>query len=60
MVKWKEIEGDLFDYDKTYYLTQCISADFKMGKGIATEFVQRYNVKELLLDKYKDNFQNIL
>lgn len=59
MVKWKEIEGNLFDYDKTHYLAQCISSDFKMGKGIATEFVRRYNLKELLLEKYEDVYPNI-
>lgn len=59
MIKWKELEGNLFDYEVTHFLAHCISADFKMGKGIATEFVRRYNLKELLLDKYKDNFQHI-
>lgn len=58
-MEWKEVEGNLFDYEKTHYLAQCISSDFKMSKGIATEFVNRYNLKELLLDKYKDILPNI-
>ena len=53
-----EIEGNLFDYDKTHYLGHCISSDFALGKGIALIFNNRYNLKEKLLNKYNGNLLN--
>lgn len=34
----KEVSGDLFSAPKNYSLGHCVSADMKMGKGIATKF----------------------
>ncbi|CAB5120668.1 unnamed protein product [Rhizophagus irregularis] len=47
---FKEIQGDLFvDAPENSSLAHCVSADFKMGKGIATIFKRKYyGVKELL------------
>ncbi|RIA96246.1 hypothetical protein C1645_755498 [Glomus cerebriforme] len=46
---FEEIQGDLFvDAPENSSLAHCVSADFKMGRGIATIFRQKYNgVKEL-------------
>ena len=49
---YKEEKRDLFSVPSDYYLVQCISADFGMGKGIAVEFNKKFNMKTLLLDKY--------
>lgn len=39
-----EIKADLFTIDKKYYLVHCISSDFVLGRGIATEFRDRFNI----------------
>lgn len=40
-----EERRDLFTVSSEYYLAQCISSDFGMGKGIAVEFNKRYDMK---------------
>lgn len=45
---YKEIQGDLFLLENEYYLAHCISADFKLGAGIAVEFDRRYNMAAIL------------
>lgn len=40
-MKIKEIQQDLFAVPKDYILVHCISADFKMGAGVAKEFAKR-------------------
>ena len=59
---YKEECRDLFSVSDDYYFAQCIGADFKMGKGIAVEFNNRFNTKGLLilnnpayLSEYIDN-----
>lgn len=39
---YDEKQTDLFDVDNKYYLAHCISADAKMGKGIAVNFVEKF------------------
>jgi len=39
-MKYQEIKGNLFKVSNEYTLTHCISADCKMGAGIATLFVK--------------------
>lgn len=51
---YEERIGDLFTCPDNYYLAQCISADFAMGKGIAVEFNKRYNMKNILKNTYPD------
>ena len=41
----KEEKKDLFSVDSKYYLVHCISADYKMGAGIALEFEKRFHIK---------------
>lgn len=46
-----EIQGDLFSTlqeDKEYCYVQCISADLKMGKGIALDFNKNFNSRNEL------------
>lgn len=43
-MRFKEIKADLFTITDAYFM-QCISADFKMGAGIAVEFNKRFNNK---------------
>ncbi len=42
-----EKEGDLFELPDDYALAHCISADARMGKGIAAEFVRRFGLESL-------------
>lgn len=52
-----EEKNDLFSYEGKAWLAHCISADFGMGKGISTQFNDRYNMKNYLLKNYfKDNW----
>lgn len=39
----KEVNKDLFTVSKDYALAHCISADFKLGAGIAKEFDKRFD-----------------
>lgn len=51
---YKEEVRDLFTVPEEYYLAHCISADFKMGKGIVIEFNKRFDLKRKLQSKYPD------
>ena len=35
---YKEEKRDLFSVSDSWYLAQCVSADFAMGAGIAVQF----------------------
>ena len=41
-MEYREVRQNLFTVDKKYYLAHCISADAKMGAGIAVEFAKKY------------------
>ena len=45
---YKEIKQDLFSVPEGYYLAHCISADFKLGAGIALGFNKRFNMRQKL------------
>jgi len=45
-------KGDLFDLEKEYPLAHCISADFKLGLGIALEFDKKYKMGSKLRCNY--------
>lgn len=51
---YKEEIKDVFTVAEDYYLVHCISADFKLGSGIAVEFNKKFNMREILLNKYPD------
>lgn len=56
-----EIKKDLFTMSDDYYLAHCISADFKMGAGIAVLFNKHFDMKNILTQKYPkyhDDFVN--
>lgn len=55
-MKLIEVVGDIFEQERECYV-QCISADFKMGLGIAKDFKDRFNVKEKLVNKW-GNYQS--
>lgn len=44
----KEEKRDLFTMPNDYALAHCISADFKLGAGIAKEFDKRFNCRKRL------------
>ena len=50
---YKEVKQDLFSVSSDYYLAHCISADFKMGAGIAKKFAEM-GTREWLFDLYDD------
>lgn len=56
----KEENRDLFLVPDDYYLVHCISADFAMGKGIVLEFNKRFNLKKILIEKYKNNLNQYI
>ena len=39
---FREVKGDLFSAPSNFSLAHCVSADFRMGKGIATLFKQKF------------------
>lgn len=48
-MKYSEMKMDLFTVDGKYSLAHCISADYKMGAGIAVEFVKRFDMKKSVM-----------
>lgn len=52
-MNYLEIKADLFSYyDEGYYLAHCISADFKLGAGIAKEFEERFRLRDDLFSAF--------
>ena len=51
-MKYTEVIGDLFTAPPDFWLAHCISADFEMGKGIAVQFNDRFDMKRKLKTKY--------
>lgn len=51
---YTEIKGDLFSCGDDYALVQCISADLKMGAGIAVEFNKRFDLKNKVVETWGD------
>ena len=44
---YTEVKSDVFDYhNKGYYLVHCVSADFKLGAGIAKKFEKKFHLRE--------------
>lgn len=43
------VKGDIFDYYPEYHLVHCISADFKLGAGIAKEINKRFDMRNKLI-----------
>lgn len=56
-MKYQEIYCDLFDFEGKRDLVHCISADYKMGAGIAKEFTKR-GVKDRLNTEYPFHIWN--
>lgn len=58
-MKIVEVKGNLFntaDYtDKPVMFAHCIASDFGMGAGIATQFIERFDMKEKLKTWSKEN-----
>lgn len=50
---YKEKNGDLFDAPQGYCLAHCIAGDFGMGAGIATQFNERFDMKNRLISQFK-------
>lgn len=55
----REEKRDLFTVDSKYYLAHCISDDFALGKGIAVEFRNRYNMSGKLRNLYPNGLGGI-
>lgn len=51
---------DLFSVGDSYYLAHCISADFKLGAGIAVEFDRRFNMRSKLFERYPSGYFDAL
>ncbi|MEY8743996.1 macro domain-containing protein [Bacillales bacterium AN1005] len=46
-MEFRELQQDLFAMDEDYSLAHCISADARMGAGIAVQFRQRFGLEVL-------------
>lgn len=55
---YKEEKRDLFSVDDGYWFVQCISADFGMGRGVAVEFNNKFDMKNQMLKYYPSNIWN--
>lgn len=59
-MNYLEINRNLFDITNDYMLVQCISSDFKLGKGIALEFNKLYSVKNDLNESYPEYYKSFI
>lgn len=57
-MRFTQQQGDLFELADEYYLAHCISSDLALGKGIAAEFVKRYDMKYKLKARYPNGVVN--
>lgn len=48
MLKLEVKKMNLFEVDDRYYLAHCISADYKLGAGIAVDFDKKFKLKNKL------------
>lgn len=56
-MKMVVLNQDLFELNRNdYCFVQCISSDFKMGKGIALQFNKQFNCKKLLVKTYGQRY----
>ena len=46
--RYEEVYNDLFNLSEDYMLVHCVSADFKLGAGIAKVFNDRFNISDKL------------
>lgn len=58
-MKFIEVTGNLFDVesytDKDVVFAHCIGSDFGMFGGIATQFIERFDMKNKLIEWSKEN-----
>jgi O-acetyl-ADP-ribose deacetylase (regulator of RNase III) len=59
-MKFTEVEGNLFDYEKEMPLAHCIAADYRLGAGIAVEFVKRYDMRNKLMAIGKHVYPDVI
>lgn len=52
---YKEEYRDLFSVSDDYYLAHCISADFKLGAGIAVQFDKKYDCRNRLFELFPES-----
>ena len=52
----KEVKKDLFTVSKDYALAHCISADFKLGAGIARKFDELFDARQKLFNVFSKSF----
>lgn len=52
----KEEKRDLFTVSNDYALVHCISADFKLGAGIAKEFDKKFNARQKLFKVFPESW----
>ena len=57
--KFSMVRGDLFSCPGTASLAHCVSADMRMGKGIAVEFKKRYGHVEELKEQSKNKTKQL-
>ena len=51
-MEYKEVYGNLFDAPQGFCLAHCIAGDFGMSAGIATQFNDKFNMKNRLKESY--------
>jgi hypothetical protein len=52
----KEVKKDLFTVSDDYALVHCISADFKLGAGIAKKFDELFDVRQKLFNVFPESW----
>ena len=58
-LQFSMVRGDLFSCPGTASLAHCVSADMRMGKGIAVEFKKRYGHVEELKEQSKNKTKQL-
>lgn len=54
----KTVKADLLKAPCNYYIAHCVSADFKLGAGVARQINEAYNMSDKLKEFYPDDYMN--
>lgn len=49
-----EAYGNILEYSDSEYIAQCISSDYRLGKGLAVTLDNKYNLREKLFKDYSE------
>ena len=59
MLALTEIEGNVLNAPNDVFIVHCISADFKLGAGVAAQIDKKFNTRNQLLELFPNGVRDI-